>query len=247
MRVARRAFLAVAGASMLWAASAPKTPAAAVQTVAATQAGAPAPMAPGRHRLRLVEHGPDGLLYVPQDYRPGVPAPLMVLLHGFNGSAESAASTFPLADEFGVLVLAPESREITWDVILDGFGPDVEFIQAALAQVFACCAVDRQHLALAGLSDGASYALSLGIGNGDFFTHLIALAPGVMTPADARGSPRIFISHGTNDTVMPIDDTSRKIVTRLETLGYDVTYREFEGGHRAPPTILRDAFEWFVR
>ena len=68
-----------------------------------------------------------------------------------------------------------------------------------------------------------------------------------MQPATAAGKPRIFISHGTADQTMPIDDTSRKFVPRLKGLGYDVTYREYEGGHGAPPAIVREAFEWVQR
>jgi predicted esterase len=76
---------------------------------------------------------------------------------------------------------------------------------------------------------------------------VIALSPGVLSPADARGKPKMFIAHGTNDRTMPIDDTSRKFVPRLKGLGYDVTYREYEGGHGAPPAIVREAFEWWKK
>jgi phospholipase/carboxylesterase len=37
-----------------------------------------------------------------------------------------------LADEAGVILLAPESRGRTWDVLVGGYGPDVEFIGRAL-------------------------------------------------------------------------------------------------------------------
>jgi hypothetical protein len=47
-----------------------------------------------------------------------------------------------------------------------------------------------------------------------------------------------------SDRVMPIDDTSRKFVPRLEGLGYDVTYREYEGGHGVPAPIVHEGFEW---
>src|SRR5438552_788562 len=57
----------------------------------------------------------------------------------------------------------------------------------------------------------------------------------------------IFIPHGTTDPVMPIDDTSRRFVPRLKTLGYDVTYREYDGRHTMSPPIVREAFEWFLK
>ncbi len=144
------------------------------------------------------------------------------------------------------VVLAPDSREWTWDSILHRSGPDADFIVAAFRSTLERCAVDRRRLAMAGFSDGASHVLSLGIANGDTFGHLMAFSPGLMEPLAARGKPRMFISHGTSDPTMPIDDTSRKFVPRLKALGYDVTYREFDGRHTLPPDIAHDAFKWFI-
>lgn len=172
--------------------------------------------------------------------------PLVVMLHGAGSSGLSMSRMFPLGDEFGVILLAPDSRDgRTWDAILGTWGPDIRFIRDSLQFAFNRCTVNRQHVGLMGISDGASYALSMGIGNGDLFRHIAAFSPGVMSPAERHGNPRIFISHGTRDTTMPIDDTSRKFVPRLEALGYDVTYREFDGGHTVPPEIAHQAFEWF--
>ena len=78
------------------------------------------------------------------------------------------------------------------------------------------------------------HALSFGIGAGDVFSHIAAFSAGLMEPREARGRPRVFISHGTSDPVMPIDETSRRFVPALRNLGYDVTYREERGGPRGP-------------
>jgi phospholipase/carboxylesterase len=102
-------------------------------------------------------------------------------------------------------------------------------------------------VAVGGYSDGASYALSLGIANGDLFTHVMAFSPGFMTPAGQVGSPRIFVSHGTRDGWLPIESCSRRIVPRLEGAGYEVHYREFEGPHVVPPGIGHEAAGWFTR
>jgi phospholipase/carboxylesterase len=205
-------------------------------------------MTPGQHDLKLGEADRDGVLYIPRSYTPDKPAPLMVMLHGAGNTGRGVAYTFPLADEFGVVVLAPDSRdEATWDMLLTGYGPDVEFIGAALKHTFSRCNIDRKRTALAGHSDGASYSLSLGIGTGDTFGHVMAFSPGVMKPAEVHGKPRIFISHGLSDPIMPIDVTSRRFVPRLKSLGYDVTYREYEGRHGVTPAIVREAFEWFLK
>ena len=206
-------------------------------------AGADA-LGPGQHPLGL-EHDRDGLLYLPRGYTAGVAAPLVVLFHGAGGTALSVTYAFPMADEHGVIILAPDSRDQrTWDLVLGAYGPDADFLATALGQTMGRCSVDRQRMSVAGHSDGASYALSFGIGAGDLFTQILAFSPGTMTPIDARGKPRIFISHGIDDNVMPIDDTSRRFVPRLKGLGYDVTYREYAGRHAVPEEIVKAGFDW---
>jgi len=200
--------------------------------------------APGVQPLKL-STGRDGLLYVPTGYRPDRPAPLVLMLHGAGGSAEHGLTPLrPLADAAGFILLAPASRQQTWDIIVGRYGPDVAFIDAALGQTFGRYAVDPARVAVEGFSDGASYALSLGITNGDLFSHVMAFSPGFMAPAGQRGSPRVFVSHGTRDGVLPIDVCSRKIVPQLQRARYDVRYREFNGGHTIPPEIGREAVEW---
>jgi len=233
MKITRRDFLAAAGAAGVLAGI--NRPAAADEVT------------PGQYPLKL-DNVRDGVLYVPKGYKAGVPTPLVVMFHGAGGSGLTTSYCFPLADEFNFIVLAPDSRsELTWDLVLGEYGPDVEFLQAAFRQTMARCSIDRQRLTVGGHSDGASYSLSFGIGAGDVFGHVIAMSPGVLSPVAASGKPKIFISHGLSDTTMPIDDTSRKFVPRLKGLGYDVTYREYEGGHGAPPAIVREAFEWVQR
>lgn len=194
-----------------------------------------------------IDHPRDGLLYIPRNYDPERPAPLVVMLHGAGGNAHHGiAPLLPIADSAGVILLAPESRRQTWDVLYGEYGDDVSYIDGALEQTFRRFAIDPRHLAAEGFSDGASYALSLAITNGDLFTHIIAFSPGFMAPAAVRGTPRCFISHGVTDGVLPIDRCSRRIVPQIEAAGFDVDYREFDGPHVVPADIAHDALTWFV-
>jgi phospholipase/carboxylesterase len=200
----------------------------------------------GLHSLNL-DGSRDGLLYVPTSYRADRPLPFVLMLHGAGGNAGSITALFTsLAEAAGILLLVPDSRQRTWDVLLNRYGPDVTFIDRALAQTFSHYAVDTAHLAIGGFSDGASYALSLGLMNGDLFTHIIAFSPGFMSPLRRQGSPCIYISHGTHDQVLPIDLCSRRIVRQLQHAGYDVRYHEFDGPHTVPVEVVSEAWEWFT-
>lgn len=204
-------------------------------------------MATGLQPLQM-EVTRDGFLYVPTSYRVDHPAPLVLLFHGAGADAQNILRPLvPVAEAMGVLLLAPDSREQSWDIIMSQYGTDITFIDEALAQTFRRYAVDPAHLAAGGFSDGASYALSVGLTNGDVFTHIIAFSPGFMAPARREGHPLIYISHGTYDQVLPIHRTSQRIVPELRREGYDVTYHEFQGPHTFTSEIAREAFTWFTR
>ena len=175
------------------------------------------------------------------------PAPLIIVLHGAGGrGARALEHVRDDVDRIGAIAIAPDSVGRTWDVILDEIGPDVERIDEQLELVFGSYAIDPKRLAVSGFSDGASYALTLGIANGDLFTHVIAYSPGFLAPPSQEGAPRIFISHGTHDEILPIDRCSRRLVPGLQRAGYEVHYREFDGGHTVPGEVAKEAMEWFT-
>jgi predicted esterase len=211
-----------------------------------TSISADAPRPTGLRPLGL-EKRRDGLLYVPPSYNADQPGPLAVAFHGAGSDAERGlAPLLPLADDANMILLALDSRGRTWDIILGEYGPDVTFLDQALTQFFVRYAVDRTRIATTGFSDGASYALGVGLMNSDLFTHIMAFSPGFIPPVRAERCTPMFISHGTQDTVLPIERCSRRIVNQMREAGCAVDYREFDGPHTVPPKIAREAMDWFV-
>jgi phospholipase/carboxylesterase len=190
----------------------------------------------------------DAFLYVPKSYRPDVPAPLALLLHGAGQEAHELITPMQtLADEAGMVLVAPNSRDASWDVRYGAFGPDVAFINKMLERVFDQVRVAASRISICGFSDGASYALSIGLINGDLFGHVLAMSPGFMVNPHPVGKPKIFITHGTSDQILSIDRTSRVLVPQLKTAGYDVEYHEFDGRHQIPRALLPDAVTWMTK
>jgi phospholipase/carboxylesterase len=205
----------------------------------ARPAGPPAaaPYPPGTRTLELGPHA-RAQLAVPDG--PPRPRPLLVFFHGAGGTpAQGLAAVGGPAGARGALVLAPSSVAATWDLIAGGLGRDVAVLDAALDQVFARQPVTG--VALAGFSDGASYALSLGLANGDLAEAVLAFSPGFATPPRRVGRPRVWISHGADDRVLPVARCGRRLAQQLGADGYEVTYGEFGGGHVVPPDLVTAA------
>jgi phospholipase/carboxylesterase len=123
------------------------------------------------------------------------------------------------------------------------YGPDIDFIVRSPQGTFLLRAIDAARIAVSGFSDGASYSLS----NGDLFTSVLGFSPGIIVSGRRAGKPPVFISHGRHDQILPIDECSRRIVPELQSEGYRVTYREFDGPHTLPPEVASEAMRWFMK
>lgn len=202
--------------------------------------------AAGVHSLNLGGKR-DGFIYVPEGYHKDRPTSLAVMLHGSGGEPDHGLSyLWKYADDKNIILIAPASRLHTWDIIArESFDQDIIFIDKALELVFNAYAIDPAHIAIGGFSDGASYALGVGLSNGQIFTHIMAFSPGFAYTIERKGKPAIFVSHGINDSVLPINPCSRRLVPRLEHEGYQVNYQEFAGAHEIPDTIFKNGVEWF--
>jgi phospholipase/carboxylesterase len=195
-----------------------------------------------------VAPGRRALLLVPTTYRPDRATRFVLALHGISGLAEGAMRIYaPAADDDGLLVLAPQAARGEWDMFHNGYGQDVRFIDAALTKVFDGFRVDPTRMLVSGFSEGASYSLTMGLINGDLFTNVASLSPEYIGPGARHGDPRIYISHGTEDRVFPIEETSRKIVPKLRDEGYRVHYHEYVGRHELNLDIAAEATRWFLR
>jgi predicted esterase len=195
----------------------------------------------------LIESGRDGRLYVPPGLTTGVPAPLILLLHGASGTGQSMlAALQKYADQVGAVLLCPDSRGFTWDAIQYAYADDVEFINSALHITFDKCNIDPLRIGIAGFSDGASYAIALGRLNGDLFKRMVAFSPGLLLPAHDEYKPALYLTHGYRDAVLRMELTSVPIAEQLSARGYEVTFRKFDGGHWMPAAFVPEAFRWLL-
>ena len=233
-------------------------------TFAATRSGqleTPLPASPPatpESRNGVIQLAGGAYAYLP----PGSekPRPLLVVLHGAGGEPANVLEAFRThADANGIVLLIPRSIKGTWDMVEDlksrlgaemnvqpRYGKDLEALDAALADLFGKVAIDTQHVGIAGFSDGASYALSVGTANPQLFSTVMALSPGHSFTKKYDKEQRIFISHGEQDQVLPFSN-ARAIAARLRGRGMAVQFEAFPGRHEVPAAIREKAIAFFMK
>lgn len=201
----------------------------------------PAPLVPGEQK------GPDGtIIYMPGKQLRGI----VVALHGAGeGPSAMIERLRPVADARGLVLVAVKSAGDTWDAVASTrpvgagpmgmkvarkprLGPDPVRIAKALTSVTSRM-LERYPVVLAGFSDGASEALTVGLADPKRYPSIIAMSPGlVVLPAQGIMSQKIFITHGRRDSVLSYAVSKSDIAGLLERVGYRPTFIAFEGDHR---------------
>ena len=183
---------------------------------------------PGTYRLVLEDQNRErtALVRVPRGYRAGEHPPLLIVLHGAGGSGEHVLRNDGwerTADEAGYLLVAPDGLPARMNAEpnlltnprlwnsgqLRAGSPrtrvdDVAYIRHLLTDLESKIAFDRQHVFVAGHSNGAGMSFQLASEMANEITGIAVVAGEVVDrPHPARPVPTLAI-FGTADEVRPL-------------------------------------------
>jgi predicted esterase len=212
------------------------------------------------HQSRLFALPDDAVAYIPASAGPN--PPLLVLLHGAGRDRLTMVQHFEAAAEKrGIVLLAPTSKGVTWDAISIAMTPttfdsplqlksahrftrtrDSDRVEAAIGNLAKIIPVDRTRTVLAGFSDGATFALAMGMERSHQFAAVIAWSPGIAIASEGAAKGRkVFVSHGRQDPLLSFEVTCGEIVPLIKGEGANVSFLPFDGVHEAPAAV-KDAF-----
>jgi polyhydroxybutyrate depolymerase len=156
-------------------------------------------------------------IHVPPSYDGSTPVPLVIVLHGYTGTAEGTAAMTaftPKSDREGFIVVYPEGLNQRWNV---GFGglkfdtDDVGFINELINRLEQKYEINLSRIYVTGFSNGAMMSYLLGAELSD---KIAAIAPvagsiGSVTNNVLEQIPEpsypvsAIVFHGTADTSVP--------------------------------------------
>jgi phospholipase/carboxylesterase len=203
--------------------------------------------------LVWVERGPHrAALLTPGEIDPERRYPLITLLHGADRQDERLAKAYRDEPEpRQALFLIPRSLDRTWDLIAGDARPDLDFLEFAYDLIYRRYPVDPERQALLGYSDGASYALSIGLSNPRIFSAVMGWAAGFFVleaglVSDDDPKPQVLLEYGTHDPMFPFERVALPMRDRLRRAGYQLEFRVDQGGRHWPSGEFRpEALDWF--
>lgn len=190
------------------------------------------------------------------------PVPVVVMLHGWGGD-EGSMWVFRQATPPGVAIITPraplelENNGYAWfyrDNPLHLTDPEslvaaIDKVEDFLIRLPQLYPVDPARLVLIGFSQGAAVSNSLVMARPELVAgvallsgmgfQLPELIPQVMSLA---GLP-VFIAHGTRDEIVPLSAAQQACET-YKQLGADMTYGEYNAGHKMHVQAIRDLRGW---
>jgi predicted esterase len=200
-----------------------------------------------------IEHGASSaVLLTPDVIQPGRRYPLITVLHGAGRQDEMLVrACHGQPEKRQALFLVPRSVLPTWDLIASDGRDDLDFLAHAYDLIYRRYPVDPARQALLGYSDGASYALAIGLSNPHVFCAVMGWAAGFLAIDDRRlretdPKPAVLLEYGTHDELFPFDRVALPMRETLQQMGYSVEFRVDQGGRHWPSgSFQSEALDWF--
>jgi len=187
--------------------------------------------------------------------------PTILALHGLGSNEQDLIGLAPHLPA-GLLWISPRAplmlgrNSYEWYRVKVIGRPDPEQVISALemiddfiTQTLSAYPIDPQKLFLLGFSQGSLLSMCYTLEHPARVAGVIAQSgyiPGhvdlAINESELNHKPFI-LTHGENDTLIPIE-WARATRDRLQTLGIDLTYREFQIGHNVSMDSLEIISQW---
>ena len=202
------------------------------------------------------------------------PFPTLLALHGYGASAHDLLGIAPLVSQVvpgdGVLFLCPQGPiELQVGPGQNGYawfplseGGEIEMaslvgargaIEGFLEDALEAYPIDPERLVILGFSQGGVMAFDLALGRPERFKALVGLSTWLpdlvvdaLPPSDDRAGLQTLMIHGSQDPMIAIDN-AQAARGKLQALGLEPAWGEYEMGHEISQQALRDLLGWLAQ
>ncbi|WP_219843830.1 alpha/beta hydrolase family esterase [Aureicoccus marinus] len=164
----------------------------------------------GKEIKQLVVNGTtrEYIVYVPENYSPTTPLPVLLSFHGLSSNMEfnyGYTKFNEIAEEENFIVVHPNGIDNKW-VVYGSNNPDIDFTEALLTDLQKEYNIDTNRIYSTGMSDGGFFSFSLACGLSERIAAVASVTGSMYQPSINNCSPSRPISilqiHGTEDPIV---------------------------------------------
>lgn len=196
-----------------------------------------------------------------------ITSPLLILLHGHGGNENDLFSFIDHFPDHWLVVSVRGAYNIGlnsyrwYDVkVVDGrIAINIEEEETSRKKLIGLIKdisikhkVDTNKIVVAGFSQGANMAQSIGLGEpkavsgfGVFSGRFVEEFTPYINKSDDLRNTKAFLSHGSGDHMLPITNASENM-QKLEKLGVQVTFSEDSNGHSISSKQFSEFTKWLL-
>lgn len=217
-------------------------------------------------RTELVDEGADretfGLVHRVRRGSGRAPHPTIVMLHGRYGDEDAmwllgptlprdwlvVAPRAPIADPLGGYDWRPRKPD-EWPT-LDDFAPAVDAVTRFVRALPEAYGASTEAMYFMGFSQGAATAYATAIAHRHLVAGIAGIVGFVPTQCESLAELRplqdlpVFMAVGRRDHLIPLS-RSQACAYTLREIGADLTYREYDAGHKLSTEGMRDLRAWW--
>jgi phospholipase/carboxylesterase len=191
--------------------------------------------------------------FLPTDYQPKYPYPLVVVLHGEGSGEEQAARLAPQLSRrnyvcVGLRGTANVGPRADGRTAFGWGGTDAalaDYLRAAIDHTRRTYTIHPGRVYLLGVCEGADVAYRAGLRMTDRVAGVVALNGRLSVRPARLCGVRVFVGHGSSNPVVP-HALAQRDAGRLAAAGADVRFNSYATTHKIHADMLRDVNRWIM-
>ena len=199
------------------------------------------------------------LSLIPDDFNQDKKYTIVILMHGYGASMHDLSEIAPIINDKDFIYVFPNApiemniglgqKGFAWFPIEDlNISISENLLDKTVNEILEMFKKNIDKIYIGGFSQGGMMTLNSNFSKSNLFKGAIILSSRSIQKNEIKLEPKtkIFMSHGKEDSIISIED-GRNTNIRLNKLGFEVNYYEYNIGHEISMEVINDLKIWLSK
>ena len=199
------------------------------------------------------------LYLIPDDFNQNKKYTIVILMHGYGASMHDLSGIAPIINDKDFIYVFPNApiemniglgqKGYAWFPIEESNISNSEnLLNKTVNEILDMFKKNIDEIYIGGFSQGGMMTLNSNFSKSSLFKGAIILSSRSMQQNEIKLKPKtkIFMSHGKEDSIIKVED-GRNTKIKLNKLGFEVNYYEYNIGHEISIEVINDLKIWISK